>query len=137
MQEDNTGSNSSTGHGTQTQKPIKKKHPMTTEVMGKLNMVMDRFDSIERRLDQQEQIRNASLSILSCPSAVCLNRSHYSTNPPARQLKPTYTSHSLLLNTLGDSDIQAEVDRRLRHYEDFNKDEAQGTSNKLKSNRYL
>ena len=46
----------------------KKKHPSTAEVMEKLDIVLNRFEDIEKRLDSQER-RNSHLSVLTQPSA--------------------------------------------------------------------
>ena len=62
------GNNTQPGTST-TGKPAKKKRPTTSEVMDKLNSVMDKFGDLERRLEQQEQWSTSGLTVLSQPVA--------------------------------------------------------------------
>ena len=113
----------------------KRKQPSTSEVMEKLDTVLNRFEDIEKRLDNQEK-RNSSLSVLSHPSA------HSS---PKRK-EPRVGRHSRSSHDSGelpsmdylreDSRIQAEVDKRLRQYQNVSREEPAGTSSKFKSGRY-
>ena len=51
-------------------KPVKKsKRPTNLEVIEKLSAVMDRFDDLKKRLEQQERKGSSDVSILSQPSA--------------------------------------------------------------------
>ena len=127
------------GTSQKAQKTGKKvKRPTTVEVLDKLNSVMDKFEDLERRLEQQEKRGTSSLSLLSQPSA------HSSPKPKSTRHSPVSRSaHHSVRKPLpsidylkGDSEIQAEVDKRLRHYENFNREDTSGTSNKLKSGRY-
>ena len=119
-------------------KPAKKaKKPTTSDVLDKLNTVIEKFGDFERRLEQQEKKDSSTFSELSRPSAQSSPKprsSHHSTlDRSGRQGRKPLPSVDFLKS---DSDIQAEVDRRLRHFEDFNRDDTAGTSSKLKSGRY-
>ena len=137
---DAAGSNSRQGQveeGPAPAKTTKRKQPTNADVMDKLSSMMVKFNDLEKRLDQHESKGNSSLSLLSRPSA------HSSPKRPC----PTHSrhaeqasnrTHSLpsLQYLKHDSRVQAEVDRRLRQYEDMAREEDSGTSNKLKSGRY-
>ena len=118
-----------------TKQPSKKKLPSTSEVMEKLDTVLNRFQDLEKRLDKQEKRVN-DLSELTYPSA--------HSSPKRKERKSS--RHSRDSHSLGgipsmdylreDSRVQAEVDRRLRQYENVSREEIAGTSTKFKSGRY-
>ena len=121
------------------QKPKKRaKKPTTADVLDRLDVVMERFGDFEKWLEQQERKSSTSLSVLSQPSAPSSPKprsTQFSVMDRSGQQNGRKNLPSVdFLKT--DSDIQAEVDRRLRHYDDFNREENTGTSSKLKSGRY-
>ena len=116
-----------------TPKPPKRaKKPTTSDVLDKLDAVMERFGDFERRLEQQERKNSNTFSALSQPSAHSSPKaktSHHSAmDRSGRQGRKPLPSVDFLKS---DSDIQAEVDRGLRHYEDFNRDDTIGMSTNI------
>ena len=117
--------------------PKRAKKPTTADVLDKLNAVMEKFGDFEKRLEQQEKKDCNSFSLSTQPSAHSSPKqrtSHHSVlDRSGRQGRKPLPSVDFLKS---DSDIQAEVDRRLRHFEDFNRDDTAGMSTKIKSGRY-
>ena len=99
---------------------------------------MDKFSDIEQCLERQERKSASGLSILSEPSAHSSLKSkemrRRCIGQPSTRVSPTTMPSMDYLRS--DTDIQAEVDKRLRAYEDVNREDSQGTLNKLKSGRY-
>ena len=119
----------------QTQKSTKRKHPSNSEVLKKLDTVLSQFNEMEKRLQQQER-RDSAFSALSAPSAHSSPRKSTHSSNTSQRASHTPT-HPPSFNSLrNDSEIQAQVDRLLRHYDQVNRDEATGTSTNLKSGRY-
>ena len=95
----------------------------------------EQVEDIEKQLDNQER-RNSNLSVLTQPSA--------HSSPKRKESRSAGRSrHSRNSGELpsmdylrDDSRVQAEVDRRLRQYQNLNREELTGTSNKFKSGRY-
>ena len=118
-------------------KGTKRKQPTNADVMERLSSMMDKFSDLERRLDQQENKGTSSLSLLSQPSAHSSPR-RASPSQSHHTGQASYWARSLpsLEHLKHDSRVQAEVDKRLRHYEDMARDGDTGTSNRLKSGRY-
>ena len=91
---------------------------------------------MEKRLDKQEKRYGGNLSMFSQPSDhsspkhTTLRRStaHSSSHSPDALPSLNYLK--------GDSEIQAEVDRQLRQYDDWNREDIKGGSTKIKSGRY-
>ena len=111
--------------------------PSTAEVMDKLNQFMDKFSDIEQRLERQERKSSSGLSILSEPSAHSSPKGkepRHRRQQLATQTSPRTMPSMDYLRT--DSEVQAEVDRRLRAYEDVSREDNPGASGKLKSGRY-
>ena len=122
-----------------THKPTKKaKKPTTADVLDKLNVVMEKFGDFEKRSQQQEQRGSPSFSVLSQLSAHSYPKQR-STHLSALERSGHQRGRKPLPSVdflKSDSEVQAEVDRRLWHYEDFNREDTTGTSTKLKSGRY-
>ena len=118
-------------------KATKHKQPTNADVMERLSSMMDKFNDLERRLDEQENKSSTSLSLLSQPLA---HSSPGRVSPPHSHhtSQASHRARSLpsLEHLKRDNRVQAEVEKRLRHYEDLARDEDTGTSNKLKSGRY-
>ena len=117
------------------QKSTKSRQPSNSEVMKKLDTVLSQFNQMEKRLQQQER-KDSVFSALTAPSAHSSPKksTHGSnTSQPSSHAHIHPPSFDFLRN---DSDIQDQVDRRLRHYHQVNRDEATGTSTNLKSGRY-
>ena len=137
---DASGSRANTGTSSSNAVPhkgTKRKQPTNTDVMERLSSMMDKFSDLERRLDQQENKGSSSLSLLSQPSAHSSPR-RASPSQSHHTGQASYRACSLpsLEHLKHDSRVQAEVDKRLRHYEDMARDEDTGTSIRLKSGRY-
>ena len=118
-------------------KVTKRKQPTNADIMERLSSMMDKFSDLERRLDQQENKGSTSLPLLSQPSAhSCPRRASLSHSHHTGQASYRACSLPSLEHLKHNSRVQAEVDKRLRHYKDMARDEDIGTSNKLKSGRY-
>ena len=111
----------------------KRKQPSTSEVMSKLTQFMDKFADIEKRLDLQEQ--QSRLSLLSQPSAHSSPKS--SVKQRSHSAAHDSSVHLPSMDSLRqDSEVQARVDRRMRQYENLDREDSKGTLRKVKSGRY-
>ena len=99
---------------------------------------MDRFGDLERRLDQQEQRSTNSLSTWSQLSAHSSSKCKCTwQSPRGYQMQTDLRKPLPYMGYLrGDNEIHVEVGRRLRHYEEFIRDDTPSLSTKLKSGRY-
>ena len=117
-------------------KATKGKQPTNADVMERSSM-MDKFNDLERRLDQQENKNSTSLSLPSQPSA---HSSPRRVSPPHSHHTSQASHRACSLPSLehlkSDNRVQAEVEKWLRHYEVLARDKDTGTSNKLKLGRY-
>ena len=120
---------------TPAQKSTKRKHPTNSEVMKKLDTVLEQFCAMEKRFQQQER-RDGAFSALSAPSAHSSPKRSAHGSSTSRRTSHSHTNPPSLEFLRNDSDIQAQVDKRLRHYDQVNREEATGTSTNLKSGRY-
>ena len=117
---------------TPAQKLTKRKHPTNSEVMKKLDTVLEQFCAMEKRFQQQERRDGA----FSAPSAHSSPKRSAHRSSTSRRASHSHTNPPSLDFLRNDSDIQAQVDKRLRHYDQVNREEATDTSTNLKSGRY-
>ena len=107
----------------------KAKRPMNLEVIKKLGKVMDRFDNMEKKLEQQKRTNRSEISLFSQPSAHSSQKQRSRRFSNSDRVEQTGTKKSL--PSMEDLRID-----RTDHYEEFSRGETQGMSHKLKSGCY-